>query len=132
MVDNQFFPLFRSSIEQIGNDISKFLGAGISEFTYTRISPELPSKIWSELDTVPMVFRPGLHYPVANADDATVDEQADTMARKCIMYEANGCWWIDILLTALGILDRVNSPGLNWVLGTRWRLILAGLLFSLA
>ena len=69
--------------------ISKFLGVGISETLFNEISPQLPSRLWAELDVVPMVFRMGLSYPNEKQEEQRVDEQADSMARKCLMYDCN-------------------------------------------
>ena len=64
---------------------SKFLGAGVTDTLFKEISPELPSRLWKELDVVPLVFRVGLSYPINMEETQRVDEQADAMARKCIM-----------------------------------------------
>ena len=65
---------------------SKFLGVGISETIFREISPEVPSRLWAELDVVPMVFRSSFNYPDTAPEQQRVDEQADSMARKCLMY----------------------------------------------
>ena len=64
---------------------SKFLGAGITDTLFQEISPELPSRLWKELDVVPLVFGVGISYPRNMKDTQRVDEQADACARKCIM-----------------------------------------------
>jgi alpha,alpha-trehalose phosphorylase (configuration-retaining) len=62
----------------------KFAGAGITR-TAASISPALPSRLWSELDIVPMVFRRGIDYERTDTDmHLTADEEADSMARKCL------------------------------------------------
>ncbi|MCJ1410212.1 hypothetical protein MMC19_004297 [Ptychographa xylographoides] len=66
--------------------LCKFLGVGVTESLYQNLSPQLPSKLWAELDVVPMVFKIGTSYPGLGSLEQTVDEQADSMARKCIMY----------------------------------------------
>lgn len=65
---------------------STFLGAGLTDLLFNDISPELPSRIWSEMDVVPMVFRVGRDYQFVEDHRAQrVDDQADSMARKVIM-----------------------------------------------
>lgn len=66
----------------------KFLGVGLPT-TLKQMSPRLCSKLWLELDIVPIVMRPDIDHN----DDVTacfwdlkgVEEQADSMARKCIL-----------------------------------------------
>lgn len=55
----------------------KFLGAGIYSET-VRMRPQLPARLWAELDIVPITLT-----KEGGFDDA--DEIADSMARKCIM-----------------------------------------------
>jgi len=65
---------------------SNFLGAGITDSLFHEISPELASRIWSELDIVPMVFRVGRDYQfVDDYRSQRVDDQADSMARNTVM-----------------------------------------------
>ena len=59
---------------------------GIADNLFKTLSPELPSRLWYELDVVPMVFENGDEYREFAQSDLRVDEQADSMARKCIMY----------------------------------------------
>lgn len=64
----------------------KFLGAGLPT-TLMEASPSLCSRLWLELDIVPIVLHPnggGQRNGFWNMK--RVDEQADSMARKCIMY----------------------------------------------
>lgn len=65
----------------------KILGAGIMKHVID-MSPNLPSRLWAELDILPFVFDRGLEEPLAKKlyISPTVDEEADSMARKCIMY----------------------------------------------
>ncbi|ORY17691.1 putative trehalose synthase-like protein [Clohesyomyces aquaticus] len=65
----------------------KFVGAGITRQT-AAMSPNLPSRLWSELDIVPLVFDSGLEVtrPQKIRHVSLVDEEADSMARKCLMY----------------------------------------------
>ena len=71
-------------------NFSKFIGAGLP--TMLRyMSPTLCSRMWLELDIVPIVLRPDHEKGVPAAESKSfwdikrVDEQADSMARKCIM-----------------------------------------------
>jgi hypothetical protein len=59
----------------------KFIGAGLSAETMA-LSPTLCSRLWLESDIIPLVFPVTLE-PHNGYDH--VDEQADSMARKCIM-----------------------------------------------
>lgn len=70
---------------------SKFVGAGIP-WELVKHSPRLCSRLWLELDIIPIaIFIPSLdsHDAELRGDiswaDKMVDEQADSMARKCIM-----------------------------------------------
>jgi len=64
----------------------KFVGVGITK-TAARMSPQLAARLWWDLDIVPMVFEMGLEYPNGGAPiKMTVDEEADSMARKCLMF----------------------------------------------
>ncbi|TPX13378.1 uncharacterized protein E0L32_006108 [Thyridium curvatum] len=66
-------------------NFSKFIGAGLPT-TLKYMSPKLCSRLWLELDIVPIVMRPDDEHKDRNFWDAkNVDEQADSMARKCIM-----------------------------------------------
>lgn len=67
----------------------KYAGAGITENT-KKISSTLPSRLWAELDIVPMVFSQTLEYQEGSTNKLEVDEQADSMARKCIVYVFSG------------------------------------------
>lgn len=64
----------------------KFLGLGMTKMVAI-MSPLLPAKLWAELDVVPMIFELGLEKPLGTQSARfTVDEEADSMARKCLMY----------------------------------------------
>ncbi|KAL0262108.1 hypothetical protein SLS55_003545 [Diplodia seriata] len=64
----------------------KFVGAGITK-TLVSLSPQLPSRLWWELDIVPLVFEHGLENPNGEpAEVVTIDEEADSMARKSLMF----------------------------------------------
>ncbi|KAL1842945.1 hypothetical protein VTJ49DRAFT_3586 [Mycothermus thermophilus] len=63
----------------------KFIGAGLPT-TLKYMSPTLCSRLWLELDIVPIVMRPDdEHKERSFWDVKRVDEQADSMVRKCIM-----------------------------------------------
>lgn len=69
----------------------KFIGAGVP-YDLMKMAPKLCSRLWAELDTVPISFRPDDERRPGEAENPKywdvkcVDEQADSMARKCIMY----------------------------------------------
>lgn len=64
----------------------KFIGAGLAT-TLKYMSPSLCSRLWLELDIVPIVLRPDDDSKEKSFWDVKrVDEQADSMARKCIMW----------------------------------------------
>jgi alpha,alpha-trehalose phosphorylase (configuration-retaining) len=66
-------------------NFSKFIGAGLPT-TLKYMSPTLCSRLWLDLDIVPIVMRPDdEHKEMTFWDVKRVDEQADSMARKCIM-----------------------------------------------
>ncbi|KAH6616023.1 glycosyltransferase family 4 protein [Chaetomium sp. MPI-SDFR-AT-0129] len=66
-------------------NFSKFIGAGLPT-TLKYMSPSLCSRLWLEVDIVPVVLRPDdEHKEKSFWDVKRVDEQADSMARKCIM-----------------------------------------------
>lgn len=68
----------------------KFIGAGIP-YDLIKKSPKLCSRLWLELDVVPISIAPQIDgYQVDTKeitfwDSKLVDEQADSMVRKCIM-----------------------------------------------
>lgn len=70
------------------NIFSKFIGAGLPT-EIVRIAPKLSSRLWSELDIVPIYQRPEQenhhHRGKRHWAIKCVDEQADSMARRCIM-----------------------------------------------
>lgn len=61
----------------------KFAGAGVSK-AVEDLSPNLAPRLWKELDIVPMVFERGLETNICE-EVRTADEEADSMARKCLM-----------------------------------------------
>lgn len=63
--------------------LAKFIGAGIPDELVHR-SPKLCSRLWLELDIVPITLELGVK-DREYWDLKCVDEQADSMARKCIM-----------------------------------------------
>jgi hypothetical protein len=68
----------------------KFIGVGITH-KLASMSPRLPAQIWAELDIVPLVFEQGLNYPGNRKLAYNVDEEADSMARKCCMFFGPTC-----------------------------------------
>lgn len=69
-------------------NLCKFIGAGLP-FDLVERSPTLCPRLWLELDVVPISVMPQLERHTAKGrhqwDAKCVDEQADSMARKCIM-----------------------------------------------
>lgn len=71
-------------------NLAKFIGAGLP-FELVKKSPRLCSRLWLELDIVPISILPESEGHESELKDRTfwsakcVDEQADSMARKCIM-----------------------------------------------
>lgn len=66
----------------------KLIGAGVPSGLLKK-SPKLCSRLWLELDVVPISIEPQVNDPDAEErhfwESKLVDEQADSMARKCIM-----------------------------------------------
>jgi alpha,alpha-trehalose phosphorylase (configuration-retaining) len=68
----------------------KFIGAGVP-FGLSKIAHKLCSRLWAELDIVPIALRRDQgrygseRKSSSNWDTKCIDEQADSMARKCIM-----------------------------------------------
>jgi alpha,alpha-trehalose phosphorylase (configuration-retaining) len=68
----------------------KFVGAGVP-FGLSKKAHKLCSRLWAELDIVPITLRRDQGHVSSEAqssfnwDSKCVDEQADSMARKCIM-----------------------------------------------
>jgi hypothetical protein len=80
---------FVEKIRQYQQDhLYKFVGAGLAK-KVVQMSPQLPARLWWELDIVPLVFETGLEAPFPKTSRhrpvVTVDEEADSMARKCLM-----------------------------------------------
>ncbi len=75
-----------SEIEHYEHEnFAKFIGAGLPT-TLKYMSPSLCSRLWLELDIVAIVVRPDDDNKERTFWDVKrVDEQADSMARKCIM-----------------------------------------------
>lgn len=61
----------------------KFVGAGLPLYLKD-MSPTLNSRLWLEIDIVPIDFDVD-QSETSFWDDKNVDEQADSMARKCVM-----------------------------------------------
>ena len=98
----------------------KFLGAGITK-QVADMSPNLPAQLWAELDIVPMVFTRGLEHPRARKVDINVDEEADSMARKCLMSVALLTWPNEqgVLNIVLGTSDRTSNLDLSSAIAMR-------------
>lgn len=64
----------------------KFIGAGLPT-SMERMSPTLCSRLWLDLDIVPIVMSPTSEERKQKTfwDIRRVDEQSDSMARKCVM-----------------------------------------------
>ncbi|KAL1642495.1 hypothetical protein SLS61_009646 [Didymella pomorum] len=79
----------------------KFVGAGLTTKT-VELCPQLPTRLWLELDVVPLVLEPssGRHNVGTKNEpkDLSVDEQADAVVRK-----------------ALGSFGKANQPRLEVV-----------------
>lgn len=76
-------------IDEITNyersNYAKFIGAGLP-VTLKCMSPSLCSRLWLELDIVPIVMRIDEDTNHKSFwDIKRVEEQADSMARKCLM-----------------------------------------------
>jgi hypothetical protein len=70
-------------------NLSKFVGIGVPSMLAEKC-PQLCSRLWLDLDVVPISVATeqevhGDLKDVENWDKKCVDEQADSMARKCIM-----------------------------------------------
>jgi hypothetical protein len=65
----------------------KIIGAGLENGFVETLCPDVCSALWANMDVLPMVFRPDTEVPAAGECQIahTVDEHADSMARKCIM-----------------------------------------------
>jgi alpha,alpha-trehalose phosphorylase (configuration-retaining) len=70
--------------------LAKFIGAGLPHGLKER-SPNLSSRLWLELDIVPISIMADIvdearPWNPCYWHDKSVDEQADAMVRRCIMY----------------------------------------------
>jgi hypothetical protein len=87
-------PIADYVIEQLESyehrNLCKFVGAGLPVDLIKR-APKLCSRLWLELDIVPITIKPEAESHEVEAGDTSfwsakcVDEQADSMARKCVM-----------------------------------------------
>jgi hypothetical protein len=69
----------------------KYVGIGLTKQA-SEMSPQIMSRLWLELDAMPFVFSPTLDdSKTGNCSDMTVDEQADSMARKATTYVIRIC-----------------------------------------
>jgi hypothetical protein len=96
-------------------NFSKFIGAGLPT-TLKYMSPSLCSRLWLELDIVPIVMRPDdEHKEKSFWDVKRVDEQADSMARKCIMNFGPSLvpllqvGWRGVVQTDAGFRAHINT-----------------------
>lgn len=62
---------------------AKFIGAGLPTDLQT-LSPSLNSRLWLDIDIIPIDFDVDKS-EASFWEDKNVDEQADSMARKCVM-----------------------------------------------
>lgn len=67
----------------------KILGVGIA-VNLNELCPDLGPTLWRELDAIPFVLRVGVDVDAEeqkqiDAGDWTVDEEADSLVRKCLM-----------------------------------------------
>lgn len=63
----------------------KMIGAGVPT-PVTKLSPTLCSRLWLDIDVIPIVIEPDYKAEQPSFWEAKhVDEQADSMARKCVM-----------------------------------------------
>ena len=78
-------------------NLVKFMGAGLAA-RVTEISPALCSRLWLEADIVPIVLSAKKKDLNTAWDEKELDEQADSMARKCVMYvdPFHDRWWLAI------------------------------------
>lgn len=64
----------------------KFIGAGVAR-AIVDLCPTLPARMWADMDIVPLIFDHTydrqLHKPIG---PLPVDEEADTMVRRCLMF----------------------------------------------
>jgi hypothetical protein len=65
-------------------NMAKFIGAGLPE-TMTELCPSLCSRLWLGIDVVPIVMPAQSHHNKELWQVKRVDEQADSMARRCIV-----------------------------------------------
>jgi hypothetical protein len=95
----------------------KFVGAGLTEHLLS-LCPKLSSRLWLELDIVPAVFYGGLATKDTRSEinpknpPRSVDEQADSVVRKCIMFVVDFYHNFSSNTTRMSflILDRIFGP----------------------
>lgn len=67
------------------DNLAKIVGAGLSEILQS-MSPNLCSRLWLDIDVIPIVMGTECDPERPSFWDAKhVDEQSDSMARKCVM-----------------------------------------------
>ncbi|KAF2457081.1 trehalose synthase (Ccg-9) [Lineolata rhizophorae] len=80
----QFADYFITKMHEYEEEhLYKFVAAGVPA-RLVKVIPQLPSRLWAELDVVPMVFERGLESD--EEEQLGVDEEADSMARKALMF----------------------------------------------
>lgn len=80
-----------SQLREYSHDhCERFMGIAMPEDVFIRI-PTLCSRLWHELDILPIVFRDGVaistfwsKYKSNNVDAKSTDELAESMARRCL------------------------------------------------
>ena len=85
---NYFVEEIISKIKHYGDEhFYKFVGAGLTTKT-TKTCPRLPTRLWLELDIVPLVLEPSSGRQNTGIPDAPkymiVDEEADAVVRKAL------------------------------------------------
>ncbi|RYP08384.1 hypothetical protein DL764_001953 [Monosporascus ibericus] len=65
-------------------NLVKFIGAGLASHI-TKMSPTLCSRLWLDADIVPIVLSPKGKDLSSLWEEKELDEQADSMARKCVI-----------------------------------------------
>lgn len=111
-------------------NLCKFIGAGVPTELVKR-APKLCSRLWLGLDIIPITILPEVEGEGKNGFwvKKNVDEQADSMARKCIMYVKSPIsfpWLSAILLTNANHLTGTSVP----VLFPSYKLAIEALLRS--
>ena len=100
-------------------NLSKFVGAGLP-FELMKHSPRLCSRLWLDVDIVPISLLPESDGQGSEVKDRSfwdakcVDEQADSMARKCVMHF--GPSLVPLLQVGYRGIVEVDSAGRTCIL----------------